>query len=76
MSESDDDVEETKQVSYDHPVYKEISLTNGKINKMKKDEVKSILTEIGLDSRLVVNCASLRSSCMKFLFSCSYLLIY
>lgn len=51
--DSEEDVEETKQeqVYYDHPVYKEISLTNGKINQMKKNEVKSILTEMGLDSR-------------------------
>lgn len=36
---------------YDHPVYREISLSNGLINKMKKDEVKRILLERGLDSR-------------------------
>ena len=35
----------------DHPVYKEISLSNGRINKMKKAEVKRILEERGLDSR-------------------------
>jgi len=35
----------------DHPVYREISLSNGRINKMKKDEVKRILLERGLDSR-------------------------
>ncbi|KXJ11780.1 3'-5' exoribonuclease 1 [Exaiptasia diaphana] len=39
-----------KQI-YDHPIYKEISLTNGKINKMKKEEVKKVLNEFGLDSR-------------------------
>lgn len=43
---------EGKTAQYcDHPVYREISLTNGKINKMKKDEVKRLLTERGLDSR-------------------------
>ena len=36
---------------YDHPVFREISLSNGKINKMKKDEVKNILKERGLDTR-------------------------
>ena len=36
---------------YDHPVYREISFSNGRINKMKKDEVKRILLERGLDSR-------------------------
>ena len=36
---------------YDHPVFREISLSNGKINKMKKDEVKKILKERGLDTR-------------------------
>jgi len=35
----------------DHPVYREISLSNRRINKMKKDEVKRILLERGLDSR-------------------------
>jgi len=35
----------------DHPVFQEISLSNGRINKMKKDEVKQILLERGLDSR-------------------------
>lgn len=50
----DDDKESTdKNTSQycDHPVYKEISLSNGRINKMKKDEVKRILLERGLDSR-------------------------
>lgn len=43
---------ETKEKKiYDHPVYKEISLTNGKINKMKKEEVKKALIHFGLDSR-------------------------
>lgn len=36
---------------YDHRVFQEISLSNGRINKMKKDEVKQILLERGLDSR-------------------------
>ena len=36
---------------HDHPVYREISFSNGRINKMKKDEVKGILLERGLDSR-------------------------
>ncbi len=35
----------------DHPVFREISLSNGRINKMKKAEVKRILAERGLDSR-------------------------
>ena len=46
--------ERTKQISqqtYDHPVYREISFTNGQINKMKKEEVKLCLAERGLDSR-------------------------
>ena len=43
--------EERKTPFYDHPVFKEISLSNGQINKMKKDEVKRILKERGLDSR-------------------------
>ena len=46
--------ERTKQISqqtYDHPVYREISFTNGQINKMKKEEVKRCLAERGLDSR-------------------------
>lgn len=37
--------------NYEHPVYREISHTNGTINKMKKDEVKRCLIERGLDSR-------------------------
>jgi hypothetical protein len=53
MAEGMDSEDEDKQTQtyYDHPVYKEISLTNGKINKMKREEVKSILLELGLDSR-------------------------
>ena len=43
--------ENRKAPIYDHPVFREISLSNGKINKMKKDEVKKILKERGLDSR-------------------------
>lgn len=39
--------------NYEHPVYREISHTNGTINKMKKDEVKRCLIERGLDSRWV-----------------------
>lgn len=42
---------EHKNSSHDHPVYREISYTNGKINKMKKDEVKRCLAELGLDHR-------------------------
>lgn len=50
--EEDEEVEQTKEKKvYDHPVYKEISLTNGKINSMKKDEVKKILIKFSLDSR-------------------------
>jgi len=50
----DDDKERTDENTTqhcDHPVYREISLSNGRINKMKKDEVKRILLERGLDSR-------------------------
>lgn len=43
--------ENTKAPLYDHPVFREISLSNGKINKMKKDEVKKELKERRLDSR-------------------------
>ena len=43
--------ENRKAPIYDHPVFREISLSNGKINKMKKDEVKKILKERGLDTR-------------------------
>jgi len=43
--------DETTTQYCDHPVFKEISLSNGLINKMKKDEVKQILLERGLDSR-------------------------
>ena len=43
--------ENRKAPVYDHPVFREISLSNGKINKMKKDEVKKILKERGLDTR-------------------------
>ena len=43
--------ENRKATFYDHPVFREISLSNGKINKMKKDEVKKILKERGLDTR-------------------------
>ena len=43
--------ENRKAPIYDHPVFREISLSNGKINKMKKDEVKKLLKERGLDSR-------------------------
>ena len=35
----------------DHPIFREISFTNGQINKMKKEEVKRCLVERGLDSR-------------------------
>ena len=45
--------ENRKAPIYDHPVFREISLSNGKINKMKKDEVKKILKERGLDTRWV-----------------------
>ena len=37
----------------DHPVYREISVSNGVINKMKKEEVKGMLMERGLDARCV-----------------------
>ena len=43
MADGSDEVEK-----FDHPVYQELSYTNGKINKMKKDEVKSCLAELGL----------------------------
>ena len=43
--------ENRKAPIYDHAVFREISLSNGKINKMKKDEVKKILKERGLDTR-------------------------
>ena len=46
--------EEISQQTYDHPIYREISCTNGKINKMKKEEVKRCLVERGLDSRWVL----------------------
>ena len=43
--------EEISQQTYDHPIFREISFTNGQINKMKKEEVKRCLVERGLDSR-------------------------
>ena len=50
---------------FDHPVFKEISLTNGKINRMKKEELKECLQESGLDTRYVRLCTSQRFSCIE-----------
>lgn len=50
QNENENTEENTTQFC-DHPVYREISLSNGRINKMKKAEVKQILVERGLDSR-------------------------
>ena len=47
----EDEEDRTPTQHCNHPVYREISLSNGRINKMKKDEVKRLLLERGLDSR-------------------------
>ena len=54
MADSDEEEESYNAVqerNFDHPVYKELSLTNGKINRMKKDEIKQSLAGFGLDTR-------------------------
>ena len=51
QEEQSENTEENSTPYCDHPVYREISYTNGRINKMKKDEVKRCLKERGLDSR-------------------------
>ncbi|EDO48700.1 predicted protein [Nematostella vectensis] len=51
MAEGSSEKKTEEGVNYDHPVYKEISLSNGMINRMKKEEVKDILVKLGLDSR-------------------------
>jgi len=51
QEEESENTEENPKPYSDHPVYREISCTNGRINKMKKDEVKRCLIERGLDTR-------------------------
>lgn len=41
---------------FSHPVYKQVCLTNGIINRMKKDEIKNKLAELKLDTRYVETC--------------------
>lgn len=36
---------------YSHPVYKEIALANGQINRMSKDELRNKLADLKLDTR-------------------------
>lgn len=38
---------------FSHPVYKEIALANGHINRMSKDELRIKLAELKLDTRSV-----------------------
>ena len=50
MAEQDED-DNFEPRKFDHAVYKEISLTNGKINKMKKEKIKQSLASFDLDTR-------------------------
>lgn len=36
---------------FSHPVYKEIALANGHINRMSKEELRNKLAELQLDTR-------------------------
>ena len=47
--------QQRKSPCLDNPVYKEISIANGKVNKMENSQVKRCLDELGLDSRWVNN---------------------
>ncbi|XP_068738816.1 3'-5' exoribonuclease 1-like [Montipora capricornis] len=43
--------QQSKSPCLDNPVYKEISIANGKVNRMENSQVKRCLDELGLDSR-------------------------
>ncbi|KAK2827386.1 hypothetical protein Q7C36_018312 [Tachysurus vachellii] len=43
--------EETERADFSDPVYKEISLANGAINRMNRDELRAKCTELKLDTR-------------------------
>lgn len=72
VQEYDGESESTQQSQtqcFDHPVYREISKTNGQINKMKEAEVKRCLQELGLDFRSAEykenNITLLKCVCLK-----------
>ena len=42
---------ESKDSPYSHPVYKQLSKENGRINKMTKEQLKQKLAELKMDTR-------------------------
>lgn len=60
---------------FSHPVYKEIALANGHINRMTKEELRIKLSELKLDTRWVFNKHSRMKRSRSFLRSVSQMFL-
>jgi len=54
---------------FSHPVYKQMCLTNGLINRMKKEEIRNNLSQLHLDTRSVYMSHSLQGVLLKCLIN-------
>ena len=71
MNESETD-NQPESSAYSDPIYKQISLRNGEINKMSKDTLKTRLQQHHLDTRCVVMVISYMNSSLLVLILHSY----